>query len=354
MSAQQLLLELVRTPSLSGTESDVAGIANDWLQSRGINSQRLGNNVIAQIEGRQAGPKLLLNTHLDTVPAGEGWQKDPWQVDWTGDRLTGLGANDAKGCAAAMMWAAAEMAQNRNWAGTLQLALNASEETNNQGMADTLQELGLPDAAITGEPTQLKVIRSQAGLAVLQAVWIGQSCHAAHVARVPNQNAMLQACQELASLPNWLEPGPVHALLGPSTLVASALQAGDRHNKIPDRAVALFDARLVPPTQAKICVELLQSHLPHARIKIKSDRLQAIDTPADDPLVLAALAVTGAAKAHGSTTLSDMALLQGTAAIKCGPGDTARSHTANEFLCADELEDGIRFYHHCVRLWLSK
>jgi acetylornithine deacetylase len=353
MRAQQLLLELVRTPSLSGAESEVASIASNWFQSRGIASKRLGNSVIAQIEGRQAGPKLLFNTHLDTVPAGQGWRKDPWQVDWTGDRLTGLGANDAKGCATAMMWAAAELAQNRNWSGTLQVALNASEETNNQGMADTLQELGLPDAAITGEPTQLKVIRSQAGLAVLQAVWIGQSCHAAHVARVPNQNAMLQACQDLASLPKWLEPGPPHELLGPSTLVASALQAGDRHNQIPDRAVALFDARLVPPTQAKSCVALLERHLPHARVKVQSERLRAIDTPADDRLVLTALAASGTAKAHGSTTLSDMALLQGTAAIKCGPGDTARSHTANEFLLADELEAGIRFYHNCARKWLT-
>lgn len=353
MNAQSLLLDLVRTPSLSRNEAEIATYASDWLQARGIPVKRLGDTLVAEIEGRAPGRTLLLNTHLDTVPAGEGWAEDPWKVDWKNGQLTGLGANDAKGCATAMMMTMVDLAENRDWSGTLQLALNATEEVDNKGMADALAEIGMPNAAITGEPTGLQVVRSQAGLVVLEAVWEGKSCHAAHVARVDNSNAMLAACKDLATLPPWMEPGETHELLGNSTLVATALKSGERHNKIPDSAVALFDARLVPPTGAAACVAELQRYLTSADVRIRSERLRAIDTAADDPLVLAALVASGNAEAIGSTTLSDMALLQGVPAVKCGPGETARSHTPNEFLLAQELENGIHFYKSCTRSWFS-
>ncbi len=353
MNAQSLLLDLVRTPSLSRNEAEIATYACDWLQARGIPVKRLGDTLVAEIDGRAPGRTLLLNTHLDTVPAGEGWVEDPWKVDWKNDQLTGLGANDAKGCATAMMMTMVDLAENRDWSGRLQLALNATEEVDNKGMEDALAEIGMPDAAITGEPTGLQVVRSQAGLVVLEAVWEGKSCHAAHVARVDNSNAMLTACRELATLPAWLEPGEPHGLLGNSTLVATALNSGERHNKIPCSAVALFDARLVPPTDAADCVAELQPYLTSAHLRIRSERLRAIDTAANDPLVVAALTASGNTEAVGSTTLSDMALLQGVPAVKCGPGETARSHTPNEFLLAQELEDGIRFYTNCTRNWFS-
>ena len=353
MNANRLLLDLVRTPSLSGDEAEIATLAADWLQARGVPVKRLGDTLVAQVEGAGAGRTLLLNTHLDTVPSGQGWLSDPWKVDWKADRLTGLGANDAKGCATAMMCALVDLAERRDWSGTLQLALNATEETNNQGMADALAELGMPDAGITGEPTGLQVVRSQAGLVVLEARWHGHSCHAAHVGRVENTNAMLLACKDLAALPTFMEPGDEHELLGNSTLVATALKSGERHNKIPDAAVALFDARLVPPTDSAACVAELQRYLQFAEFRVHSERLQAVDTPAHDPLVLAALAATGNPEAVGSTTLSDMALLQGIPAVKCGPGETARSHTPNEFLLAAELEAGVQFYKDCARNWFA-
>ncbi|MFT5198028.1 MAG: acetylornithine deacetylase [Planctomycetota bacterium] len=353
MNAKRLLLDLVRTPSVSGDESEVATFAADWLQAHGVPVKRLGDTLVAQVEGAGPGRTLLLNTHLDTVPAGQGWLSDPWEVDWQGDRLTGLGANDAKGCATAMMCAVADLAARRDWSGTLQLALNATEETNNQGMADALAELGMPDGGITGEPTGLQVVRSQAGLVVLEALWHGQSCHAAHVGRVENSNAMLKACKDLATLPAWMEPGEEHELLGKSTLVATALKSGERHNLIPDSAIALFDARLVPPTDSAACLTELKRYLHSAEVRVRSERLKAVDTPADDPLVQAALAATGNPEAVGSTTLSDMALLRGVPAVKCGPGETARSHTPNEFLLAAELESGLHFYTRCARNWLS-
>jgi acetylornithine deacetylase len=173
------------------------------------------------------------------------------------------------------------------------------------------------------------------------------------VARVEHDNAMLQAARELAQLPDWLHPGSEHPLLGKSTLAVTSLHSGGPHNKVPDLAEAVVDARLVPPTSAADCVALLQKKLPRAAVAIRSERLGPIDTAEVDLLVRVALHAASQAQAIGSTTLSDMALLPpGVPAIKVGPGQTARSHTPNEFLLATELQAGVAFYESCARAWL--
>jgi len=355
----QLLAGLVKIPSISGEEAAAADYVQAWLSERGVPTQRLGHTVVAEVVGEIAGddesvgPTLLLNSHLDTVPAGEGWNTDPLRGEWIDGALIGLGANDAGGCVAAMMQTTVRMAAVRNFPGKLILSLHAEEETNNRGMGDYLAAYGAPDAAITGEPTGLEVVRSQAGLAVLTLKWRGKSCHAAHVARVEHDNAMLQAARELAQLPDWLHPGAEHPLLGKSTLAVTSLHSGGPHNKVPDLAEAVVDARLVPPTTAAECVALLQQKLPRAEVAIRSERLGPIDTAEVDLLVRVALQASGHEQAVGSTTLSDMALLPpGVPAVKVGPGQTARSHTPNEFLLETELEAGVAFYESCARAWL--
>lgn len=361
----QLLAGLVQIPSVSGDEAAAADYVQAWLAERGVASQRLGHTVVAEVVGEQlvegadprtdAGPTLLLNSHLDTVPAGEGWDTDPLRGEWKDGALVGLGANDAGGCVAAMMQATVRMAAKPDFPGKLILSLHAEEETNNRGMGDFLAAYDAPDAAITGEPTGLEVVRSQAGLAVLTLKWRGKSCHAAHVARVEHCNALLLAARELAALPDWLHPGAEHPLLGKSTLAVTALHAGGPHNKVPDLAEGLVDARLVPPTTAAECVALLQQKLPNAEVAIRSERLGPIDTAEVDLLVRVALQAAGQTQAIGSTTLSDMALLPpGVPAVKVGPGQTARSHTPNEFLLASELEAGIAFYESSARAWLHE
>jgi acetylornithine deacetylase len=349
----QLLAGLVKIPSVSGDEAAAADYVQAWLTERGVPSRRLGHTVVAEVIGDGIGPSLLLNSHLDTVPAGEGWNTDPWRGEWHDGKLIGLGANDAGGSVAAMMQATVRMAAKREFPGKLILSLHAEEETKNRGMGDYLAAFGAPDAAITGEPTGLEVVRSQAGLAVLTLTWRGKSCHAAHVARVEHCNALLFAARELAQLPDWLHPGAEHALLGKSTLAVTAFHAGGPHNKVPDLAEALVDARLVPPTTAADCVALLQQKLPNAEVAIRSERLGPIDTAEVDLLVRVALQASGQTQSIGSTTLSDMALLPpGVPAVKVGPGQTARSHTPNEFLLASELDAGVAFYENCARAWL--
>lgn len=352
--AKQLLAELVRIPSVSGSEEAAADFAQAWLAQHGVASERLGHTVVARVEGAAPGPTLLLNSHLDTVPAGNQWTVDPHAGEWIDGKLTGLGANDAGGSVVAMMTATARLAAKPDFAGTLMLSLHAEEETNNRGMGDYLAAYGAPDAAITGEPTGLEVVRSQAGLAVFTLTWHGQSCHAAHVARVEHDNAMLQAARELAALPDWLHPGEEHPLLGKSTLAVTSLHSGGPHNKVPDLAEAVVDGRLVPPTTAADCVALLQEKLPRAEVAIRSERLGPIDTPAVDQLVQVALQAAGREEALGSTTLSDMALLPpGVPAVKVGPGQTARSHTPDEYLLQEELAAGIDFYEAVVPAWFA-
>lgn len=345
---EELLLDLVRTPSVSGEEQAVQELCVDWFEARGFDVQRVERSTVARV-ARGEGPRLLLCSHYDTVPPGSLWRADPWEVSWEGEELVGLGANDAKASAAAMMTAAAELARSAAFAGELVVALNHEEETTNAGMAAVLDELGAPDLAVIGEPTGLEVVRAQAGLAVLTATWRGRSCHAAHVTRVEHTNALCAAARELAHFPEpFAFPGE-HELLGPSTLTPTVLRSGERHNKVPDEAACVFDARLAAPHDADGCVAYLERALPGAEIGVRSRRLGAVETAADHPLVRAALRLAGRPRAVGSNTLSDMALLPGVPAIKCGPGETARSHTPNEYVTRAELARAAGFYEALAR-----
>lgn len=344
---QDLCAQLVRIPSVSGAEEQVGEFCADWFSTRGLQADFVERSLVVRVAGGP-GPRLLLNTHYDTVPAGDRWETDPWDVSWQGDRLTGLGANDAKGCVAAMMMATAELAAGPGLDGELILSLHQEEETNNRGMELVRDAVGPVDLAITGEPTGCEVIRSQSGLAVFRVNWTGKACHAAHISRVDHENALLQAAGELARWQApYLLPGE-HELLGPSTLSPTVMTSGTRHNLIPDGAEVIFDARLAPPHDAEECVAILEEAFPRAKVTVRSKRLGPKDTPADHPLVVEALDVLGKTRALGSNTLSDMALLPGVPAIKCGPGQTVRSHTAGEYITKAELQQGAEFYTQVI------
>lgn len=339
----RLLATLVAIESVSGSEQRIADHVVELLRGWRIDCERLGHTVVATVElGR--GPRLLLNTHLDTVPVGNGWTVEPYAARWEGGRLYGRGANDAKASVVAMLLALRACAESRSGRGTLQLALNECEETTNLGMGKVLERCGAPDGAITGEPTSLEVVRAQSGLAVVTAEWHGRSCHAAHVQRVEHDNALVKAAGDIVRAGPWMKLEGEHELLGASTVATTVLKSGERHNVVPDKAEAVFDARLSPRHSAADVVELLGSRMPHAKLGVRSARLKPFETSEDHPLVQAALSTAGRARAIGSSTMSDMALLQGVPAVKCGPGDTARSHTPDEYVLLAELEAGVDFY----------
>lgn len=353
-----LLEELVAIASPSGDEGRVTDYVVERLARHGVDVERLGETVLARLPlgpggGARGGPRLLLNSHLDTVPVGEGWTRAPLG-EWDGDRLYGRGSNDAKASAAAMLWTVCDLAERReDVAGEVWLALTECEETTNAGMQRVVEGEGTFDAAVTGEPTGLEVVRAQSGLAVLVVTWTGRSCHAAHVARVEHDNALTKAAAELVRVAPYVVLEGEHELLGASTVVPSVFTSGTRHNVVPDLAEVVFDARLAPPHTGVEVAELLRARLPSAEVRLRSDRLAPVEVPAEHPVVRAALAASGRAQAIGSATMSDMALLAGTPSVKCGPGQTVRSHTTDEFVLRGEVEDGARFYRRfaveCLR-----
>jgi acetylornithine deacetylase len=307
------------------------------LAQAGLDVERAGDSVVARLVAsrRGAGPTVLFVTHLDTVPPGEGWTHDPFAAVEDGGRIYGRGANDAKASVATMIATFEDLAAQRGRdasPGTLVLALTVEEETTNAGIAAVRHHVGKLDGAIVGEPTSLEVVRAQSGLAVLRAEWTGRSCHAAHVARVPHESALTKAARELAAAGDWIWLEGAHPLLGASTVTPTVLRAGERANVVPDRAEAILDARLAPPHDSAAAVAALSAHFHTARIEVRSDRLKPVETPADHPLVRAALRAAGRSKAIGSPTLSDMALLADIPAVKVGPGDTSRSHTPDEYV----------------------
>jgi len=352
-SPSALLRELVAIPSPSGDEGAVAEFVAGMLTAAGIEVQRLEHTVVARL-ARGRGPSFLLLSHLDTVPVGAGWTHDPYGAEWREGVLFGRGANDAKASVAAMLWAFLGLARAPgDLAGEVWLAFTAQEETDNAGMRALLAALEPPDGAVCGEPTGLEVVRAQAGLALLRAAWSGRACHAAHVAHAPHANALLAAAREIAMLPSWLSPGEPHPLLGVSTIAPTVLASGRRHNIVPEHAELTLDCRLAPPHTADDARRVVEARLPGAEVTVVSRRLQPVETPEEHPLVRAALACSGRTHARGSMTLSDMALLAGIPAVKCGPGDSARSHTADEFVRADEVEQGAHFYARLVPMALE-
>lgn len=343
--ALALLSELVALPSPSGDERAAADFVVETCGRLGLDVERVGNSVVIGV-GR-SGPCVLLASHLDTVPVGEGWTQAAHAGRWQGGVLYGRGASDAKASAVAMLVTAARLAGELE-EGRLVVALNACEETDNSGMRAVLELIARPEAAVVGEPTSLEVVRAQGGLVVLEAEWGGSSCHAAHVADVPHASALAAAVRELAAFGAFRLLEGVHPLLGRSTLVPTVLQSGERHNVVPDRALAVFDARVAPPHGAEDCLSSLRRDLPSAQVRVRSARLAPIETAEEHPLVQLALEAAGKARAVGSKTLSDMALLQGVPAIKCGPGATARSHAPDEYVTRDEFLAGCSFYERLV------
>jgi acetylornithine deacetylase len=345
--AAGLLATMVATPSASGSERELADRLERIALEHGIATQRVGDSLVMR-RGTSRGPRLWLLSHLDTVPIGGGWTKDPlggagWIEEPSRTVLYGRGANDAKISGAAMLAALIDL-RDDELRGEVAVVLTACEETDNSGMTACLAAIGAPDAAICGEPTGLDVVVAQGGLAVLKATWRGISCHAAHANTVENVNALLVAARELAEIRSVIEVGDPHPLLGRTTVVPTQIRCGERHNVVPDVAEVVFDARLAPNVTADDVKLALERRLPSAEIEIRSKRLAAVDTPREHPVVRAALKAAGREKPIASRTLSDMAFLKGVPAVKCGPGQTARSHTPDEFVCRDELLAGVAFY----------
>jgi acetylornithine deacetylase len=333
--------------SVSGEEAEVADFLGDLLSRNGVAISRIGNSLLAT---QGTGPVLLFDTHLDTVPPAPGWTREPWDVQSIDGMVYGLGANDAKASVAAMT-AAFLAFREADLPFTLALALVEGEETRGTGTEAVLAELARrgtpPAAAVVGEPTGLDLAVAQKGLMVLELVARGDACHAAHAAALGARNAARALARDLVALER-VDFGPPHPRLGPITLEPTQLRAGTARNVVPGEAAAVLDVRTTPALSRREVVERIQ-RMVAGEVRVLSDRLVPRETAESAQLVEAARRARPEAGLRGSATLSDMVFMEGIPAVKCGPGNSERSHTPDEYVLESEILEGARFYTRLVR-----
>ncbi len=345
--AVALLERLIATPSLSRQEDGTAALLHDFFSRKGLEPRREGHNVWAVApDFDPTRPTLLLNSHHDTVPPCAGWQRAPFAPTREGDRLYGLGSNDAGGPLVALIAAFLAAARWPHRPFNLIVAATAEEEVSGSGgissVLDRLSPNGtLPDAAIVGEPTRMAMAVAERGLFVVDAEAEGV---AGHAARDEGRNAIYEALADIEWIRSYRFP-KASDLLGPVKMTVTQIEAGTRHNVVPDRCRFVVDVRTNDCYTNEEVLAVMQRHC-RSRLVPRSLRLQPSHIAADHPLVLAAQRL-GIAR-FGSPTLSDQALLP-LPSVKMGPGDSARSHTADEYICLSEIADGIATYLELLR-----
>lgn len=344
--ALALLESLIATPSLSREEAPTADLIAAWLERHAEGEvHRRGHNVWATRRcGRPDAPHLLLNSHHDTVRPASTWTTEPFAPTWEGNRLTGLGANDAGGPLVALL-AAFVLAQADHLPYDLTVAATAEEEISGPGgVASVLSHLGPVTCAIVGEPTSLDAAVAEKGLVVIDGHTAGISGHAA---RSEGANALYRALDDIQVLRKYASAKTSDAL-GPILVTTTQIEAGTQHNVVPDACRFVVDVRTTDAFSNEDTVAQLQAAVSeHTTLTPRSTRLQPSGLAPKHPLYRRAVTEMGL-RPYGSPTLSDQALMP-FPTLKLGPGDSARSHTAQEHIYRHEVAAGIETYGELLR-----
>ena len=335
--AAELLIRLIKTPSISREEADTATLIQAFLAAHGAAVKRQNNNVWAVSSHFDAGkPTVLLNSHHDTVKPGVGWNYDPFGAVLEGDKLTGLGSNDA-GASVVSLLAAFLYLQDKPNAFNLICAITAEEEISGvNGIRSVLPEFGRIDLGIVGEPTGMNLAIAEKGLIVLDATAHGKTGHAA---REEGENALYKALDDI----QWLRQhqfSNVSPLLGPVKMTVTQLSAGTQHNVVPDRCQFVVDVRTNELYQNQEIVDFLRKNL-RSEIVPRSTHLNSSRISENHPLIRKGVVM--GKMVYGSPTLSDQSMMP-FETLKMGPGESARSHTPDEFILLSEIRAGIRDY----------
>ena len=348
----ELLRELVATPSVSGDEAAVGGLVERTVREWGLDVVRDDAGVRVTVAGRAPGPTLALVSHLDVVPPGEGWARDPFRPSIEEGRLYGRGSGDAKASVAAMLWAARDVADGGGPArGRLLLVLGYGEETRHTSMPAALERAGAVDAAIVGEPTNLEFAVAQRGLMMVDLVARGDQRHAGYAADDGSfTNAVVALARDLVRL-DGLFTGRDHPVLGAPTVTPTMVEAGVSRNVTPPQAKAVLDVRSTPAWPHDEIAVVLRRELA-SEVIVTSDRLVPCETPAESRLVAAAETVRPRARRYGSPTCSDWVFLRHLDAFKCGPGTSRRSHTPDEYVDLHEVSAAREFYARVAEEYL--
>ncbi len=347
--AVTLLAALVAIPSITTEEAAIVAYLAGWLREHGLDPRVDDRNIDVRVQGKEPGPTLLFSSHTDTVPVGTGWTVDPFVPEIRGGRMFGRGSNDAKASIAAMAVATVALKLRPPDKGILIFAPTCEEERGRNGLEKFLPSLGPIDAALVGEPTQLQPAVAQNGLLILDLVAQGRAGHAArpHLA----VNAIDVAVRDIAAL-HALKFEPHDPHVGPMTLVVTQINAGTAHNVIPGECRMVVDIRTIPAISPADVIARVRAAVA-SDVVVRSDRLPPVHTPEGARILDAILQVSPAAVPFGSPTLSDWAHLKGIPAVKIGPGISAVSHTADEWVEIRQVFDAARVYEQVARRYLS-
>ena len=308
------------------------------------------------VEGVTSGPTLWLASHLDTVPPGEGWARDPFAATIEEGVLHGRGASDAKASVAAMAFTARALARRGGPPrGRLHVVATYGEETASTTMPMAVQHLGPPDAAIVGEPTSLEPCVAQRGLLIVRLRWAGTAGHAGWAASQPGSadNAIEKGVYDLVRL-SQLRFSEFHPVLGATAATITRIDGGTATNVVPDSCVAILDIRTTPLYSVDDILAAIARHAPSATIELVSRRFLPCETPADSRLWPAIRECKPTSRPFGSPTASDWVFLRDIDAVKLGPGDSRLSHTTEERVSLLEVEEAARLYEAVAWRYLSE
>ena len=337
--AEEWLKSLIEIPSYSTEEDLTASFLANTLKQEGIQPYRLMNNVYAtNLHVDTAKPTILLNSHHDTVKPNKGYSRDPFLAAVEDGKLFGLGSNDAGGCLVSLLAAFVYFYDRQDLPYNLVFAASAEEEISGKnGIELLLPVLGNPSFGIVGEPTKMQMAVAERGLLVVDCVAEGV---AGHAARGEGKNALyiaIEDIQRLTSL-NFDKEGP---LLGANRITATVIDTPNRqHNVVPSECRFVLDIRVNELTSFEEILQLLSENM-QSRFEPRSLRMRPSSIDLTHPLVKAGLQL--GKTYYGSPTTSDGALLP-FPALKMGPGDSARSHTADEFIYIQEIKEGVKGY----------
>ncbi len=333
-----LLKDLIAIPSISRSEEKAADELAEYLNLWHLPFGREGNNLwVGCPDWDNNRPTIMLNAHIDTVKPVSSWTRDPFQPMQEGDVLYGLGANDCGGGLVALLQTYRIMLNRPRKYNLLWVASAEEEVSGDNGFSRVLHKLPNIDVAIVGEPTGMQPAIAEKGLMVIDGYAHGKSGHAA---RNEGVNAIYEALDDLV----WLRDyrfRKVSPLLGPTKMTVTVVEGGTQHNVIPDTLHFIIDVRTNEFYQNEYLFEFLRKKMSKCELRARSFRLHSSSIPEDHPLVRRC--TERGMTPFGSPTLSDQALMP-FLSLKLGPGESSRSHSADEFIKISEIHQAINTY----------
>lgn len=334
----ELLKKLIGIQSFSKEEDNTADSIEQFLQQRNIKTYRKLNNIWAYNKHFDANkPTLLLNSHHDTVKPNSGYTRNPYDAAVEDGKLYGLGSNDAGGCLVSLIATFLYYYEQEGLSYNICLATTAEEEiSGNNGLECVLSDLGELEFAIVGEPTQMNLAIAERGLLVLDCTSTGK---AGHAAREEGDNAIYKALADIEWFRNY-RFSKVSEVFGPLKMSVTIINAGSQHNVVPATCTFTVDVRVTDAYTNEEVLKIIRTNV-NCEVKPRSIRLKPSSIDKGHPLVQSGIAL--GRTTYGSPTTSDQALLS-IPSVKVGPGDSARSHMADEYVFVNEVAEGIELY----------